>query len=144
MYQHVVLAEAYGSLLWVPEVPCVLVRFYGFINLIQCQHLMEQALTLYAAHTQTAGLTGVVMDSRQLSALPVAAHLWLANTWNARAYATGLRSIRFVAPENIFGQIALQLYQAKASLAAPPVLAITLHTTLREALLAQGEHAAPH
>jgi len=144
MYQHVVLAEAYGSLLWAPEVPCVIVRFHGFINLIQCQHLMEQALDLYAAHTQEAGLTGVVMDSRQLSALPVAAHLWLANTWNSQAYAAGVRYIRFVTPENIFGQIALKLYQAKASLAVTPALAITVHATLSEALLAQGKHAALH
>jgi hypothetical protein len=137
MSHHILIAESYGSMLWAPEVPCLIVRFHGFVNLQQYQQLMNQGLDLYQRKAQNTRATGWIADTRQLSALPAATQEWLASSWNPRAYAAGLRCISFVRPETIFGQIAMQLYSANTEASAAYSFDVRQHDSLSKALHAQ-------
>jgi len=104
-------SEPYGAVLFAPEVPCVIIQWYGFANRQQFRSLMDRALAAYQAElTQHPVPLGWIADSRQLSALTPDDQMWCDTDWNPRAYAAGVRFIGIVIPESIFGKIAVQQY----------------------------------
>jgi hypothetical protein len=134
MSHHVLLTESYGSLLWAPEVPCLIVRFHGFVSLPQYQELMNRGLSLLVSQSQGRRPLAWVADTRQMSALSVDAQHWVATDWNPRAQAAGLRHLCFVYPENVFGHIAVQLHLAHAEARPDHGFQLSLHDTLSGAI----------
>lgn len=112
MSDVVLQAESYGSLLFAPEVPCVMVQWHAFANSQQFRSLMDRSLEAFAEQAQQAWPLGWLMDARQMSAIVPADQIWLETDWNPRAYAVGVRHIGIVSAENIFGRIATQVYIA--------------------------------
>ncbi|GAB3830483.1 hypothetical protein [Hymenobacter jeollabukensis] len=112
MSDVVLEAESYGSLLFAPEVPCVVVQWHAFANSQQFRSLMDNSLEAFADQAQLHWPLGWLMDARQMSAITPADQIWLETDWNPRAYAAGLRHIGIVTAENIFGRIATQVYIA--------------------------------
>lgn len=58
MSDTVACAEPYGSLLFAPEIPCVIISWRGFANSEKFRSLMNRGLELYiaqAARTQPLG-----------------------------------------------------------------------------------------
>lgn len=141
MSDVVLQAESYGSLLFAPDVPCVIVQWHAFANSQQFRHLMDESLAAFTEQAQQHWPLGWLMDARQMSAIVPADQIWLETDWNVRAYATGLRQIGLVSAENIFGRIATQVYiantVAQAHYTLDPVARPTLEATkdwVRDAL----------
>lgn len=129
----VLQAEPYGSLLFAPEVPCIVVQWHGFANSQQFRGLMDDSLTWFGEQAQQTWPLGWLMDARLMSAISPVDQLWLETDWNPRAYAAGLRHIGIVSAENIFGRIATQVYIANTVAQS--------HYTLEPASLATPEEA---
>ena len=112
MSDVVIQSQTHGSLLFAPEVPCVVVQWHGFANSQQFRGLMDEALTWFGGRAQQTWPLGLLIDARLMSAITPADQIWLETDWNPRAYAAGLRHIGMVTAENIFGRIATQVYIA--------------------------------
>ncbi|WP_460676800.1 hypothetical protein [Hymenobacter coalescens] len=133
MSDVVIQAESYGSLLFAPEVPSLVVQWHGFANSQQFRGLMDEGLTQFGEQAQRTWPLGWIMDARQMSAITPADQIWLETDWNPRAYAAGLRHIGIVTSENIFGRIATQVYIANS--------VAQTHYTLELASLATPDEA---
>lgn len=110
MPDQLILKELYGSVLVDPAVPCVITQFHGFANPEQFKYIMETGLAYYQTHSQPAQPWGWVGDTRDMGAIPQDVQKWLAESWNLRAYAAGIREISVVVSQNIFGQLATDQY----------------------------------
>ena len=110
MSEQLILEETYGSVLADEQVPCVIVQFHSFANRTQFKHIMNTGLAHYVAHATAARPWGWVGDTRMMGAIPKEVQQWLAEDWNIRAYAAGIREISIVVSENIFVQLATQQY----------------------------------
>lgn len=133
MSDVVIQAESYGSLLFAPEVPCVITQWHGFANSQQFRAIMEQGLAWFEQESQRTWPLGWLNDARQMSAIVPADQIWLETDWNPRAYAAGIRHVGIVTAENIFGRIATQVYSANTVAQA--------HYTLEPASFATPEEA---
>lgn len=120
-------------MLLAPEVPCLIVAWYGFANSEQLRALMDHGLKLYKAEAGRTQPLGWLADTRSLSAIRAADHQWLETDWNRRAYAAGIRHISFVVPESVFGQMTVNTYSSNALASAAYPLTTSQHRTLAEA-----------
>jgi hypothetical protein len=120
-------------MLLAPEVPCLIVAWYGFANSEQFRALMDQGLALYNAEAQRTRPLGWLADTRSHSAIRTADQEWLATDWNRRAYAAGIRHVSFVVPENVVGQITVNTSCGNATANLDFPLTASLHRTLAEA-----------
>ena len=127
------LTEPYGSMLFAPEVPCLIVQWHGFANRQQFQSLMDRGLALYEEEARRSQPLGWLADTRLVGATTPAIQEWLAHDWNPRAYAAGIRHCSFVSPESVFGQISVQLYTAHTEEATGYYIEPAHHHTLAEA-----------
>ena len=133
MADALLYAQPYGAMLHAPEVPCLIVAWYGFANSEQFRHLMNQGLELYKAEIQRAQPLGWLADTRGLSAIRAADQEWLATDWNQRAYLAGIRHVSFVVPESVVGQITVNTYSNHAVANTDHPITASLHRTLAEA-----------
>ncbi len=108
-----ILTEPYGSVLADAAVPCVIVQFRGFANPEEFKRIMDTGLTYHQAHSTAARPWGWVGDTREMAAIPQVVQQWLTEDWNRRAYAAGIREISVVVSQNVFGQLATDLYSQK-------------------------------
>jgi hypothetical protein len=129
----VLYAQPYGAMLLAPEVPCLIVAWYGFANSEQFRALMDQGLALYNAEAQRTWPLGWLADTRGHSAIRAADQEWLAADWNRRAYAAGIRHVSFVVPESVVGQITVNTSCGNALAHLDYPLTASLHRTLAEA-----------
>ncbi|MGI4886611.1 MAG: hypothetical protein ACRYFR_16780 [Janthinobacterium lividum] len=114
MPEHIIVDEPYATVLADAAVPCIVVQLHAFANRTQFKQLMEAGLDYYKAHSQSAQRWGWIADTRNMSAIPLQVQHWLAQDWNVRAYAAGLREMSIVASANIMGQLATQQYAQRA------------------------------
>jgi hypothetical protein len=129
----VLYTQPYGAMLLAPEVPCLIVAWYGFANSEQFRALMDQGLALYNAEAQRTRPLGWLADTRSHSAIRTADQEWLATNWNRRAYAAGIRHVSFVVPENVVGQITVNTSCGNATANLDYPLTASLLHTLAEA-----------
>jgi len=141
MPQSLLFANSSGSVLWAPEVPCLMVRFHDQVQLPHYQHLMDQGLALYHKHAPADAPASWIVDVRQLNTLPSPVRHWTATNWQPRAYAAGLRHLRFVEPEHSTRQLALQLHTATQEADVQERCQLTQHETL-SAAIQQAQHTA--
>ena len=133
MADTVLYAQPYGAMLLAPEVPCLIVAWYGFANSEQFRELMNRGLDLYKAEAQRSKSLGWLADTRGLSAIRTADQEWLAADWNLRAYLAGIRHVGFVVPESVIGQITVNTYSSNAVADAAHPITASLHRSLAEA-----------
>lgn len=133
MTDTVLYTQPYGALLLAPEVPCLIVAWYGFANSEQFRELMDRGLALYQAETQRTQPLGWLANTHGHSAIRSADQEWLATDWNRRAYAAGIRHVGFVVPESVIGQITVNTYSSNALTSATHPITASLHRTLAEA-----------
>jgi hypothetical protein len=74
----VLYAQPYGAMLLAPDVPCLIVAWYGFANSEQFRELMDHGLALYQAEAQHTQPLGWLADTSGLSAIRAADQQWLA------------------------------------------------------------------
>jgi hypothetical protein len=129
----ILIAEPYGAMLLTPEVPCLIVAWYGFANSEEFRSLMNRGLALYEAEAQRRQPLGWLADTRGLSAIRAADQEWLATDWNKRAYQAGIRHIGFVVPESVVGQITVNTYANNAVASDAYTISASQHRTLPEA-----------
>jgi hypothetical protein len=129
----VLYAQPYGAMLLAPDVPCLIVAWYGFANSEQFRELMDHGLALYQAEAQHTQPLGWLADTSGLSAIRAADQQWLAADWNLRAYQAGIRHTCFVVPENVIGQITVNTYSNNAVHSPDHPITASLHRTLTEA-----------
>jgi len=138
-------AYAYGSVLFDPDVPCIITRWHSFANRQQFQTMMDEALACYQAEARRTWPLGWLADTRRMSALTSDDQHWLHTIWNPRAYKAGIRHIGIVQSENVFGQIAAASYSTKTltskdyqiqPVTQPTIAAAKqwLHTTIQQRL----------
>lgn len=120
-------------MLLAPEVPCLIVAWYGFANSEEFRSLMDRGLALYEAEAQHNQPLGWLADTRKLSAIRTADQEWLAKSWNPRAYQAGIRHVSFVVPESVVGQITVQTYSGNAAASSTYTIGASQHRTLPEA-----------
>ncbi|OUJ71412.1 hypothetical protein BXP70_21895 [Hymenobacter crusticola] len=111
-----------------------MVRFHGAVNPPHYQHLMDQGLALYNQHASADAPASWIVDVRQLDTLPNTVRHWTATDWQPRAYAAGLRHLRFVEPEHSTRQLAMQLHTATQEAAIEERCQLTQHETLSAAI----------
>jgi hypothetical protein len=133
MSDVVIRAESYGSLLFAPEVPCVITQWHGFANSLQFRGIMNDGLAWFEEQAQRTWPLGWLADARQMSAISPVDQIWLETDWNPRAYAAGIRHISIVTAENIFGRIATQVYAANTVAQSHYTLEPVTFATLEEA-----------
>lgn len=110
MPDKVIFSAPYGAVLADSAVPCVIIQLLGFANRVEFTDLMERGLAHYSSHSTPAHPWGWVGDVRQMGAIPQAVQQWLADDWNPRAFAAGVREVSIVDAENVQGQLAAQRY----------------------------------
>lgn len=120
-------------MLLAPEVPCLIVAWYGFANSEQFRALMDHGLELYQAEAGRTQPLGWLADTRCLSAIRAADQQWLEADWNRRAYTAGIRHVSFVVPESVFGQMTVNTYSSNALASSAYSFTISQHRTLAEA-----------
>ncbi|MFD1874085.1 hypothetical protein [Hymenobacter bucti] len=133
MADTILHAQPYGALLLAPEVPCLMVAWYGFANSEQFRELMNRGLELYRAEAQRTQPLGWLADTRGHSAIRTADQQWLAADWNLRAYQLGIRHVSFVVPESVIGQITVNTSSSNAMASADHPITASQHRTLAEA-----------
>ncbi|SEU06160.1 hypothetical protein [Hymenobacter actinosclerus] len=133
MPDSTLIAESYGSMLLAPEVPCLIGQWHTFANRQQFRSLMDRGLDLYIQESHRTQPLGWLADTRQISAITPDDQNWLRTDWNPRAYAAGIRHVSFVAPESVFGQMAVQGYTANTQSADAYAIEVVHHQTLPEA-----------
>lgn len=133
MADTVLYAQSYGALLLAPEVPCLIVAWYGFANSEQFRELMDRGLALYRAESQRTQSLGWLADTRGHSAIRSADQQWLATDWKQRAYQAGIRHVSFVVPESVIGQITVNTSCSNALVTSAYPLPASQHRTLAEA-----------
>lgn len=133
MADTVLYAQPYGAMLLAPEVPCLIVAWYGFANSEQFRALMDRGLELYKAEAQRTQPLGWLADTRGLSAIRTADQEWLATDWNQRAFTTGIQHVGFVVPESVVGQITVNTYSSNAVASTDHPISASLHRTMAEA-----------
>lgn len=111
-----------------------MVRFHGAVQLPHYQHLMDQGLALYNQHAPANAPASWIVDVRQLDTLPSPVRHWTATDWQPRAYAAGLRHLRFVEPEYNTRQLAMQLHTATQEAEVEERCQLTQHDTLSAAI----------
>lgn len=121
MLPHVILHEPHATVLADKTVPCLLVQLHAFANRTQFKELMNAGLDYFQAHHTPQQPWGWIADTRQMSAIPGEVQQWLAQDWNARAFAAGLREMSIVMALHISGQLATQQY-AQLAVAQPEYL----------------------
>ena len=127
------ITESYGSMLLAPDVPCLIVQWHGFANSQQFQSLMDRGLDLYIDEARRTQPLGWLADTRLVGAVTPAVQEWLAQDWNPRAYAAGIRHCSFVSPETVFGQVSVQQYTVRTEVADAYFIEPAHHRTLAEA-----------
>ncbi|AMJ65255.1 hypothetical protein [Hymenobacter sp. PAMC 26628] len=130
MSDVVLIAEPYGSMLFAPEVPCLIVQWHGFARSVELRSLLDRGLALYEAKTRQCKPLGWLADTRQLGAVRAETQQWLKDDWNPRAAAAGIRHVSLVVPETVFGQISVGTYSANAAAAEAYCLTSSQHHTL--------------
>ena len=110
MSEQFILEEPYASVRADATVPCLIVELRAFANRTQFKHMMNTGLDYFQAHHTPAKPWGWIADTRQMSAIQQEVQQWLAQDWNGRAYAAGLREMSIVTSLNISGQLATQQY----------------------------------
>jgi hypothetical protein len=105
-------AQPYGALLLAPEVPCLVVAWYGFANSEQFRGFLNRGLELYRVEAQHTKHLGWLADTR--GHIRAADQQWLATDWNLRAYQAGIRHVRFVEPESVSVQITVNMSSSNA------------------------------
>ncbi len=129
----VLIAEPYGSLLFAPEVPCLIVQWHGFANSSAFRSLMDRSLALYKAEARRTKALGWLADTRRLGALRSDVQQWMKDDWNLRATAAGIRHVGLVAPETVFGQISVGTYTSNTVTSRAYALTPRQHHTLEAA-----------
>jgi hypothetical protein len=110
MSDVVLIAEPYGSMLFAPEVPCLVVQWHGFANSAEFRSLMDRGLELYRAEARRTKPLGWLADTRLVGAVRSDVQQWMKDDWNVRAATAGIRHVSFVVPETVFGQISVGTY----------------------------------
>lgn len=127
------IAEPYGSMLFAPEVPCLIVQWHGFANSAEFRSLMDRGLELYRTKSLLLKPLGWLADTRLVGALRSDVQQWMKDDWNVRAATAGIRHVSFVVPETVFGQISVGTYSANAAAAGTYRLTPSQHRTLAAA-----------
>lgn len=133
MADTVLYTQPYGAISLAPEVPCLIVTWYGFANSEQFRELMDQGLALYRAEAQRTQPLGWLADTRGHSAIRTADQEWLTTDWDLRAYLAGIRHVCFVVPDSVVGQITVNTYSSNAVDSAEHPITTSQHRTLAEA-----------
>ena len=133
MSDIVLHAEPYGSLLFAPEIPCIIISWHGFANSEQFRFLMNRGLEMYQEKAPQTQPLGWLADTRDVQAVKPADQEWMKTDWNIRAYNAGIHHVSFVVPETVFGQISVQSYTQNVAEVDAYEIETTLHRTLREA-----------
>ncbi|MGI4883791.1 MAG: hypothetical protein ACRYFR_02400 [Janthinobacterium lividum] len=133
MSDVVLIAEPYGSVLFAPEVPCLVMQWHSFANSTEFRSLMNRGLALYEAKARQFEALGWLSDARRVGALRSDVQQWLKEDWNPRAANAGIRHISFVVPETVFGQISVGTYAANATASRAYAIGPTQHHTLAAA-----------
>ncbi|MEJ0069873.1 MAG: hypothetical protein WDO24_15430 [Pseudomonadota bacterium] len=90
-------------------VPCVLVVWHRYATSAQLRFVHETIIELLTRH----GLSKVLGDDTQLSALPAEDQRWIRDDWLPRAVAAGLKTAASKRSSHHFGQVALEALQTK-------------------------------
>ena len=133
MPDTVLIAEPYGSMLFSPEVPCLIVQWHGFANSAEFRALMDRGLALYEAKARQFRPLGWLADTRLVGAVRSDVQQWLKDDWNPRAAAAGIRHVSFVVPETVFGQISVGTYSENVARADAYAIDPSQHHTLAAA-----------
>ncbi|TGD81554.1 hypothetical protein [Hymenobacter wooponensis] len=112
---------------------CIIVRWHGFANSRNFRFLLNKALELYIGYAERYTNLAWLNDTRYFGAMLTTDQEWVNTDWNPRAYAAGIRQVNFLAPANVFGQIAIQQYAHNTSKRDDYKLEILHHASLEEA-----------
>ena len=130
MSDVVLIAEPYGSMLFAPEVPCLIVQWHGFANSTEFRSLMDRGLDLYRAKARQLKPLGWLADTRLVSAVRAETQQWMKDDWNLRAAKAGIHHVSFVVPETVFGQISVGTYSENVAKADAYAIDPRQHRTL--------------
>lgn len=133
MSDVVLIAEPYGSVLFAPEVPCLIMQWHGFANSAEFRSLMDRGLALYGAKAHQFEALGWLSDARRVGALRSDVQQWLKEDWNPRAATAGIRHVSFVVPETVFGQISVGTYAKNVAQTNAYAIGPSQHHTLAAA-----------
>ncbi|MFD1466968.1 hypothetical protein ACFQ48_01930 [Hymenobacter caeli] len=133
MSDVVLIAEPYGSMLFAPEVPCLIVQWHSFATSAEFRSLMDRGLALYQAKARQIKPLGWLADTRLVGAVRAETQQWLKDDWNRRAAAAGIHHVSFVVPETVFGQISVGTYTENATKADAYAIDPSQHHTLATA-----------
>lgn len=133
MAEQLILAESYGEALADEDVPCVIIRLFGFTSGPQIQQFSTAALDYYKAHSRPERPWGWLADARHLSAIPQKTQQWLQEVWNVAAYQAGIREISIVVAANVQGQLATQQYSQHLQTTPQLVIEPAYYASLDEA-----------
>lgn len=133
MSDTIARAEAYGSLLFAPEVPCVVISWRGFANSEKFRSLMNRGLELYIAQAARTQPLGWFTDTRGGQAVKPTDQEWMRTEWNTRAHYAGIRHVSFMVPETVFGQISVRSHPHNVAETNDYEIATSQHRTLQEA-----------
>lgn len=132
MSEQLILATPYATALANTFVPCVITQWHGFANKTEFIALQGAALAYFEQHSSPTQPWGWVGDVRHMGAIPEEAQRWLQDEFNPRALAAGLRVVRVVVAESIFGRIATPRYAQQTATTAA-ALGVTYYHSLAEA-----------
>ncbi|WP_333819197.1 hypothetical protein [Ohtaekwangia sp.] len=102
--------EKYGIVEYDASIPCIVLTVSGFMTSEQFRFLLNKGLEHYITKKKDHDKLLWVADTRKHAVHSDEDMRWVADDWNPRALAAGLRYMAFVLPENVFGDLTLKKY----------------------------------
>jgi SpoIIAA-like len=94
-----------------PSVPCVIIRFNGYMSSSEFRTFLTKGLDFLLSEMKKKNKEILwLADTRAHSVQSEEDTKWVSEVWNPKAYQGGLRHVAFVLPEKVFGQLAINNY----------------------------------
>jgi hypothetical protein len=102
--------EKFGTLEYDAAVPCITATFNGFMSSDQFRSFLNKGLDFLLEKKKIHPNILWLADTSKHVVQPDTDTRWVADEWNPRALAGGIRYVAFVLPENVFGNASVKRY----------------------------------
>jgi hypothetical protein len=106
--------ETYGTIEYDPSVPSITASFTGFMSTEQFKAFLEKGLKFLIEKKKNHKHLLWLADTSKHAVQPDKDVQWVADEWNPRALAAGIRHVAFVLPEKAFAVRSVQNYKEKS------------------------------